>query len=271
MDVTALEAKGFVSVKYPRTLYHRVQQTMASWEYFCELPKEEKVKLAGGDRLHDFGYMIRKDKGPRADRKEQLHVSERQLAELHKKASTISDRRAVSFINDVGVLIRESQEIVQEFASDVASMYQLDGFERDVMSSKERWTFRYLHYFGGDMLSHAHADRGGFTLHLYESDKGGEYLSFDGVWRSWPINKRNTIILPGMHMQHRSNGKIKALWHRVRANPQTIQKGRFAMVAFIDFLWTHKYDDSKRRLQDFEEGFNYDMPFTEFQKLFTPA
>jgi len=271
MDVTALETKGFVSVEYPLDLYLSVEKAMGAWEYFCELPKEEKVKLAGGDRLHDFGYMIREDEGPRADKKELFHVSMNDMSELYEKARCISDRRALRFIDYVETLILGSQVIVQEFARGIEGAYHLNGFEQEVMESKDRWNFRYIHYFGGEVLAHAHADRGGFTLHLYESAAGGEYLRFDRVWRPWPINRKRTIIFPSMGMQFRSTGKIKALWHRVRANPQTIQKGRFAMVAFIDFTMSHKYDDSKRRLQDFEEGFNYDMPFAEFQKLFTPT
>jgi isopenicillin N synthase-like dioxygenase len=123
----------------------------------------------------------------------------------------------------------------------------------------------------GETFAHAHADRGGFTLHLYESAGGGEYLGFDKVWRPWPIGGEETIIFPSMVLQHRSKGRLKALCHRVVATEETSQHGRFSMVVFIDFHHSHRYSDAVKRLQDFEPGFNYDLSFSEFDKLFAPG
>lgn len=121
------------------------------------------------------------------------------------------------------------------------------------------------------MLANPHCDRGGFTFHLYESHTGGEYLARDGKWMPWPISTSSTMIFPSMMLQHRSRGLLKALWHRVLSTPETKTNGRFALIGFIDFEHSYMYDYKAKRLQDFPPGFNYDLPFPEFAKMFTPS
>ena len=270
MNVASLEEEGFVAVDYPETLRGKVEQAMRSWQGFCGLPDETKRLLSGGDRLKDFGYMRRTDAGPHADDKELFHVVSRNHTELRARCETIANPRATEFVDAVDALIGASAPLIQEFARDTERTYGLAGFEERVMTSQNNWTFRYLHYFGGETLSNAHADRGGLTLHLYESDAGGEYFGFDGAWHPWPVSDRRTIIFPSMVLQHLSQGRLKALWHRVVPTETTKANGRYAMVAFIDFTHDFRYDDARKRLQDFPEGFNYAMEWSEFNGLFVP-
>lgn len=270
MDVSTLKTDGFVSLTYPPQLRAPVHNAMQSWRTFCDLPQESKDILADGNRIHDFGYMRRNDTGDRSDNKELFHLVGRDLPLLYEKSEYIKDVRAIHFIRAIDSLLHATGPLIREFACKVEQQYNLHGFEQQVMKSQDNWTFRYLHYFGGDILAHAHADRGGFTFHLQESAGGGEYLDFGHVWRPWLVNEDQTIIFPGLGLQYRSEGVLKALYHRVQATPETTCKGRYSMVLFIDFKQDHRFNKEVYRVQDLPEGFNYDMPFSEFAEFFVP-
>jgi len=270
MDVSALATKGMVEVPYPTALRASVEEAVASWQAFCTLPEEKKRQFSKGDRANDFGYMLRNDAGTRSDSKEMFHVVEEQLPVLWSCADGVHEKRGFRFIDAVSNLIRESVPLVGEFAHAVEKEFNLSGFESEVRASHKRWTFRYLHYFGEAMLAYPHVDRGDFTLHLYENQEGGEYYGFDRHWHPWTLSGEKTVIFPSMGLQYRSGGALKALCHCVRPTPHSAQNGRFALVAFIDFNQNVRYNDREKRLQDFDPGFNYGMPFCEFQKLFVP-
>ncbi|MDP3645792.1 MAG: 2OG-Fe(II) oxygenase family protein [bacterium] len=273
MDVRTLQSRGFVAIPYPVAVRTSVQDAMQSWKNFCDLADEQKRKLCGGDRIVDFGYMRRNDKGPRADDKELFHVVGHNLTKLHALAAQVNDRRATAFIDANDVLVRETAPFIEGFARAVEKQYGLKGLEKAVAGARDNWTIRFLHYFPGSrpIFANAHADRGGYTFHCWEDQEGGEYLDFDGIWKPWPVSDTQTIIFPSMGLNFYSAGKLKALWHRVIPNETTVAKGRYAMVMFIDFNMSHRFDDSRFRMQDFEQGFNYSMPFDEFKKLFVPG
>ena len=135
------------------------------------------------------------------------------------------------------------------------------------------WFLRFIHYFGGrredDEIATSHADKCGFTLHLMESDPGLQFLDFQNKWNDVPVSTGETVIIPGMRLQYRSKNELKALYHRVVATPETAEAGRFSMVLFVHLCRTPEYDKKRAgRLQEFPPGFNYEMPFEEFSKLF---
>ncbi len=271
MQVRTLDTDGYVTVPYPAPLKAKVHEAMSAWKQFCALPPSEKQKISGGTRIDDFGYMFRNDSGPRADNKELFHLLKRREPELLAKAKAVEDTRAVAFIRAADALIDACSPTILRFAANVEKEYGVHGFLRDVYRGKKNWTFRFLHYFGGDMLANAHADRLGFTLHLDESQGGGEYLDFNRQWKPWPVTEDQTIIFPSLGLQHRAECKVKALWHRVVPNEVTRDGGRYAMVAFIDFPQTREWDTYRYRVQDFAEGFNYDMSYDELDRLFMQA
>ena len=258
MDTKPLRTQGFVKINYPSALRAVVSEAMASWQEFCSLSDGRKRSFSGSnDRVKDFGYMRRQDKVGKADDKELFEVQRHQLLELAKRAKEIGNEKAVTFIHAVGRHVAETVSLVQTFAAAVEREYDLKGFEKDVMASIDRWTFRYIHYFPGENFAHAHADRGGFTLHLFETAAGGEYLSFDGEWLPFPVSDAETIIFPSLILQERSNGELAGLWHRVNSTKETQLTGRFSMVLFVDFVNPRKWNDSKYRVQNLEPGFNY--------------
>lgn len=267
MNVDSLLSTGFVSVEYPRELRLCVIRATESWERFCNLPTETKLLLSKGDREKDFGYMLRNDTAD--DPKELFHLLGNNVDELRRMAGSISDSRALEFIESGDAMIRAMVPLIREFARQVEARFGLVGFENETMNCQKFWTFRFLHYFGSPMLAMAHADRGGFTLHNYESESGGEYLNFQGKWRPWPVSEKETIIFPGMCLQYRSESQLKALWHRVTSTPQSQTHGRYAMVTFIDFA--SGMLKPVKRLQDMPEGFNYKMSFDELKQFMIPA
>lgn len=274
MDVRSLSSTGFVTVSYPPILRKHMQEAMESWQRFCDLPLEQKQLLSGGDRINDFGYMVRKDNGSRADDKELFHALRANFSNLLPLAEKIQDRRATDFIQAIDNLIVSMESLVRQFARDVERHFGITGFEADVLKNKDSWVFRYLRYPPGarPVLANAHADRRGFTFHLGETQEGGEYYDLKkNEWRPWPLSDIQTIIFPSMDLQYRSRNRLKALWHRVVPNEKSVAYGRYSMVAFIDFANSHRFDDSRFRMQEFEPGFNYSCPFDEFQKLFVPC
>ncbi len=271
MDVRTLDTNGFVSFDYPILLRDAVGEAMESWKAFCTLPIEQKRLLSGGDRIKDFGYMCRQDAGPNADEKELFHALRANYPELLPKAQLVGDKRATDFIEAVDVLLYRMGPVVQIFAREVEKRYGIPGFEDDVMQSQDYWTFRYLRYpKNKPILANKHGDRGGFTFHLGETEGGGQYLDLhERVWKEWPVSEKRTIIFPSMGLQHRSKGQLKALWHQVVPTESSASE-RFAMVTFVDFQGTHRFDDSRFNMKDFEPGFNYEIPFNEFDKYFVP-
>lgn len=84
-----------------------------------------------------------------------------------------------------------------------------------------------------------------------------------------PVSEGETVIIPSMQMQLRSQGEIRALCHRVIATPETSVAGRYSAVCFVQLKNTPKYDkDTHGRLQEKVPGFNYELPRDEFLKLF---
>ncbi|HVY72561.1 MAG TPA: hypothetical protein VG984_00705 [Candidatus Paceibacterota bacterium] len=269
MNIDTLDTKGFVAFPYPRMLQEAVLRSLASWRLFCELPLEAKHLLSGGDRINDFGYMRRKDTSPHADDKEIFHALRANYPLLLPKARHVGDLRAVGFIRSIDFLITHIAPTVRAFAHAVEQRYALPGFTDEVMGSSDFWTFRFLRYpKNSPTLAHAHADRGGFTFHLCETEGGGEYLGFDKTWRQWPVSRKRTIIFGSMGLQYRSENKIKALWHRVSSEPTAIPE-RFAMVVFVDFQSSHRFHTEKYpHVQQFTPGFNYNIAFPDLAQYF---
>lgn len=273
MNVTDLQKHGFVTVEYPRALRRTVHAAMDSWIQFCKLTDTEKRVLSGGDRIEDYGYVRRLDMGSKADNKEYFHLMKKRAPEFLEKSANICDRRALEFLQAGDSLIAAIQPIIMRFAHDMETAYRMKGFAQEVERSSDVWTFRYLHYFGGDTLANSHADRLGFTLHLDETDTGGHYLCVqERKWKPWPVNHQQTIIFPSLGLQHRSRNQVKALWHKVEPTEQSKREGRFAMVAFIDFPQEREWDKYKHtRVQDLPEGFNYDLTFEKLDtEYFAP-
>lgn len=192
----------------------------------------------------------------------------------YPRLAEIANKRSFPFLNDAKKLLDAMEPLILQFSQLVEEEFGIEGFVEEVKASKQYWILRYLHYFGdqkeGAEIAAPHADKGGFTLHLYESDEGLEYYGIKkGLWKPMPVHEKQTVIIPAMQMQLISKGKLKALYHRVVATEKTARHGRFSMVCFITLENILKYNKKiYGNMQTHDVGFNYTLPHQEFEKLF---
>lgn len=276
MDLSQLETRGYVNVLYPPGLRAEVRNAMRLWEEFCKLPNEVKIRFSySGDRnVSGVGYELKLEKGSTKDLKEDFHVRNTEIAFLRAEAEKIGPT-AEKFIDAAFELNAHIAPVIQEFAAQAETQFNLVDFTRDTAMQQPRALIRFLHYFGdravGDEMAVPHVDKGGFTLHLYESHPGLEYLSYERRWVPMAFSEHETAIIPAMRLQLRSQNTLKATCHRVVANEETARNGRFSAVCFVDFNKTPYYDKVKNgRLQDRDAGFNYAIPLSELAGLFIP-
>lgn len=262
---------GLVNVDYPDSLRDAVENAVASWKNFCHLSREEKCAFTFLEDNHGdgAGYELKEER--KKDLKENFHVTLFQYPRL----AEIANNRTFSFLNDAKILLDRMEPLILQFAKNVEEEYAVEGFVDQVKSCKPYWILRYLHYFGdqeeGAEIAAPHADKGGFTLHLYESDEGLQYYCIkERLWKAMPVDEKQTVIIPAIQLQLRSQGDLKALYHRVIATEKTARLGRFSMVCFIPLQNMPMYNKKVYgSMQTHEVGFNYNLPHQEFAKLFS--
>lgn len=272
VSLKELKDFGYLTVDYPNPLREAVEHAVSSWKDFCHLSKEEKGAFSFLEDTHGdgAGYELKEEKGAKKDLKENFHVTLFQYERLSK----VANNRTFPFLNDAKILLDRMEPLILQFAKDIAEQYGIDGLVEEVESSKPYWILRYLHYFGdqpeGCEIAAPHADKGGFTLHLYESDEGLQYYCITvRQWKPMPVAEKQTVIIPAMQLQLWSKGDLKALYHRVIATEATSRTGRFSMVCFIPFQSTPMYNKKTfGSMQMHETGFNYSISHQEFASFF---
>ncbi len=274
-SVSDLKEKGCVSISYPEELRVSVEEAMEKWKAFCALPESQRAKFPYNPGAGmGVGYELKKTPGATLDVKEDMHLTLGSREWLTAAAKASESEVAEEFVGCAEDLIIAMEPLITEFAIAIEQKFGLEGFAKNITDNRNQWFIRFLHYFGnreeGDEIATPHVDKSAFTLHLYESDEGLQRLDYDFAWQDMPVSSGETVIIPGMRLQYRSESTIKATAHRVVANTNTAKTGRFSAVCFIHPKNTPVYDKQKAgRLQEFEPGFNYSMPFDEFSQLFT--
>lgn len=273
IDVTELKTDGRVYVPYPSELRVGVEEAVEAWKAFCELPEETKVGFPyeADAKTSGNGYELKK--GNAYDLKENFHLRTVARDHLLEKARAVDDAVATKFVEKALAVNALMAPLLRDFAESVEQQYDIPGFAADVMVKQPDWLLRFLHYFGdrkpGEEIATPHTDKGGFTLHLYESAPGVERLTYEKEWVTMPLDDGETVIIPGMGLQNRSKCELKATCHRVVATEETAKTGRFAAVCFFNFDHTRYFDKTRfGAQQDYAPGVFYDMPFAEFDKLF---
>jgi hypothetical protein len=218
------------------------------------------------------GYELKETPGASLDLKEDFHYTQDGSDWLVATAGKMGEISSLKFVESAKALVPLIRPMVLHFATEVERTHDLTGFVDEVSSGQGKWIIRFLHYFGGrtegEETATAHADKSGFTL-SFPSTPGLERLDYDGGWHPMSVPEGQTLIHPSMQLQYRSRGDLKALCHRVVATETTAGTGRFSMVCFIPLTKTASYNKKGvGRLQEFAPGFNYTMPFPEFEKLF---
>ncbi len=274
-SINELEEQGLVNVDYPQEPRLAVENAVASWMKFCTLPSNIKNRFGFVECHADgTGYEFKEEKGSRKDLKENFQITLADFDRLQKIANEVKDPEAIHFIECAHELIQLIEPVVLHFAQSVEETFGVQGMKEEVLKSKHLWIFRYLHYFSdrpsGEEIAAAHIDKAAFTLHLYESHTGLQYLNKNTrKWSEMPVLPGQTVVIPAMQLQLESEGELKALYHRVIATQETTKTGRYSMVCFIPMLRTRLYNKNARgRTQNYDPGFNYDISHAEFSELF---
>jgi isopenicillin N synthase-like dioxygenase len=269
MKIQDLETKGFMGVSYLPPLRRAVSSAVESWKAFCSLPENIKKQIPYSNKGAGVGYEMKDGSGSKGDKKENFDVALGGKEWLLDNANP----EALEFVRDAVSLVGVIKPFILEFAEQVEAAFGIQGLSQEVDESEDAFFVRFIHYVGdreeGEETANAHVDQSGFSLHLFESDPGLQCLTSDHKWIDMPVSKEETIIIPSMQLQLRSEGKLKALAHRVVATRETAKKGRYSAVCFVQLKKTPKYDKEKwGRLQEMAPGFNYKIPHKEFKKYF---
>ena len=272
-NIKDLKTKGFVSLEYPQNLRKAVDETVEAWKKFCDLPVEIKKGLPYSNNADGVGYELKDGTGNKGDRKENFDVTLGGKVWLEQNAEKIQNPIALDFIRKSTQLVGIMKPIILDFAKQSESDFNLKDFTNEVSQGEDAFFVRFIHYFGdrksGEETASAHADQSGFTLHLFESDPGLQCLTYENEWIDMPVSSGETVIIPCMQMQLRSEGNLRALCHRVVATEETAKTGRYSAVCFVQLKKTPKYDkDRCGRLQEKEPGFNYSLSHEEFSTFF---
>jgi hypothetical protein len=272
-EMQYFKQNGRVALKYGPDIGLAITRAMESWEIFCSLPKDVRKKFPyfPEDGM-GVGYELKEIQGKTLDIKEDFHFTQVSRDELRSSAGKVSSE-AVTFVARADELALKLEPAIEAFAAGLEKHLQCKGIRSEVEDGRWKCFLRFLHYFGGskpgDEIAKAHADKSGFTLHLYESDPGLQYLGRKGEWHDMVVHDGHMVVIPNMQLQLRSRGELKATYHRVVANDETANQGRFSMVCFVPLVRTSRYNKGAvGRIQDLQPGFNYTIPFEEFQKLF---
>lgn len=272
-----LERLGALYVEYHPTVRAGVLEAMARWDEFCGLPDSQKVlfKYSGDASKSGNGYELKRNG---VDRKEDCHLRVNVREELLELSARAHPEIGPAFVEAALKVQGLIPEIVRDFARLVELECGIEGFEEDVMSQQDEWLLRFLHYFGdrmpGDVFAAAHPDKGGFTLHLYESAGGVEYFDYtDREWRPLPLTHDQTVMFPGMGLQQRSQCRLRALTHRVMVQEDTAATGRTSAVCFLDFKNARYYNkdffkSTQGLVEKFGPDFLYDISFKGLNKFF---
>jgi isopenicillin N synthase-like dioxygenase len=271
-NIKDLKTKGFVALIYPPDLKKAVRDTAQLWTAFCALPQELKKSLSYSNNSDGVGYELKEGVGNKADHKENLDITVGGKKWLEDNVKNI-DPIVLALLNQITNLVSIMKPTILDFAKQSEQAFGLDGFVTEVEQSENSFFVRFIHYFPdnkpAEEIASAHTDQSGFTLHLFESAPGLQCLTFDRQWIDMPVSEGETVIIPSMQMQLRSEGELKALCHRVISTTDTAKTGRYSAVCFVQIKNTPNYNKEKYgRLQEKEPGFNYKLPPEDFAKLF---
>lgn len=277
-NIKNLTETGAVTITYPDDLRKAVMRAVTSWQAFCSLPLSVKKNLPYSNNADGFGYEHKDGSGFAGDNKENFDVALRGKAWLEENAGKIEGYIPMQFIGDALDLVEVMKPTVFEFARRVEEELGVSGFLDEVKASTDSFFVRFIHYPGnrvvGEETCVAHTDQSCFTFHMYESLPGLQCYSLgERKWVDMPVSSGQTVIFSAMQFQLRSKGKIRALSHRVIANQESADNGRYSTVCFIQLKNTAKYNKAVYgRLQEMlaKHGadYTYDMPQEEFGKMF---
>lgn len=245
----------FVDIDYPEHLTKLIGNAQP-WRAFCALPEEVKkhYEFMSHQEDADPGYRLRKRSEGRED-KEYFHIYPNmpQMISADGLDTEVAGNEALKTFFDYSVRVQEAAntfalEIGRELGKEIPELAKL------VETGKIRSVLRLLHYTDTeDIIAAQHFDRSLYTLHLYESGPGLEFLDWNMRWKSAPIGQGKTVVFSGYRGEAISDGKLQKTWHRVVRRDDA--PDRYSMVLFV---WTDAISqyDRNARSQDMTPSYS---------------
>lgn len=246
----------FVDIDYPETITGLIG-TAGPWREFCELPLDIKKKFEFPDHQAeaDPGYRFRSKAAGRED-KEYFHAYPNILDLVEKDGNTdlVENTPALSRFFDYGI---EVQKTAHEFALDIGRKMgkEIPELLALINDGRIKSVLRLLHYTNDihtEVIAAQHYDRSLYTLHLYESGDGLQFMNWDMQWTDAPIGLGKTVIFSGYRMEQLTSGALQKTWHRVVRKDAV--RDRLSMVLFV---WTDAVPDydSNARSQEMKPSY----------------
>ena len=226
----------FVDIEYPQHVTELIGAAQP-WQNFWTLPRETKERFAFVDDQErgDPGYRMRKRTEGRED-KEYFHIFDdtADLIKEYKLENVVADLPIAQEFFDYTSRV---QSRAHEFAVEIGRTMgkEIPELGALVEAGKIKSVLRLLHYMNSgdiDVIAAQHFDRSLYTLHLYESAPGLQFLNWNMEWTDAPIGTGKTVVFSGYRMEQLTGGKIQKTWHRV------VKKGQHTdRVSLVLFVW----------------------------------
>lgn len=223
------------------------------WRAFCGLPQELKEQMVFPNNPLDAtgtGYFLRSKKEGRED-KEYFHAYGNmfELARGIGKDKMLERNQVLKGFFSYAVNVHDkARELALAIGRQVGeNVPELIGL---IDTGRINSLLRFLHYTNDDktdVIAAQHFDRSLYTLHLYESAPGLQFLDWDMQWSDAPIGSGKTVVFNGYRLEQLTKGEAQKTWHRVVRKDGV--RDRISMVLFV---WTEAVQSypSEARSQD---------------------
>jgi hypothetical protein len=274
LSLDTLRRDWYATLYYPPELKDRIAIAVAAWKDFLSLPQTARARFG---YLPDTGNSGSGYELPSLDKKDFKHVFHAKLKDrewLIDQARRVGRDEALVLVHTSLEAVKRIVPFIAEFATRLEREFDVGAFREDFLADAHEAILRHLFYPPGERtlgreIAVQHVDKGGFTMHGWESHGGVERYTRDHTWVPFPVHTGEAVIFGSLRLQYRTKNEIKGICHRVVATPETLVHGRWSTVFFANFRNSPYYD--KKRLgptQGQEPGFNYDISWEDFQKFF---
>lgn len=276
LSLKTLRTDFYAALHYPPSAKAAIAEAVAAWKDFIALPDRVKKRFGYLADTGNSGSGYEFPDPLKKDFKHVFHTKLKDRAWLYDQARVVGrDEARVLVATSIGA-IHAVRPVVEDFCERLEREFDVGAFKEDFLTDLNESILRHLFYPPGaralgEEIAVAHADKGGFTLHNWESHGGVERLTTDGQWVPFPVVEGQAVVFGSLRLQHRTKNEVKGLYHRVVATEETVAHGRWSTVFFSNFRNSPYYD--KKRLGSTQEqpvGFNYHLSREEFEKYFAP-
>jgi isopenicillin N synthase-like dioxygenase len=249
---------------------------MAAWGSFLSQPEyvRNRFTYLKDDLKGNSGSGYEPPNPDKFDpRKHTFHAQLRDADWLLKTAREACPE-AVELVTESLALLEEMKVEAVPFAEAFAREFGQPDFPKNLQDGFAECILRLLDYPPGyepeQIIAKEHPDKGGGTMHLFETCEGVERYALDTrEWVPFPVNDGQAVVFSGMRMQYLTQCELKALYHRVRATREVAEQGRRSAVLFLNFNGTPYHNKGEHgSTQVYTGDYIYDVPFEEFRTRF---